>query len=156
MAAALAILGRIPAWLWLVAALACWGGWNRHQTLQLREQTARQQQALQQAQQTLRQADQTREITNAHTEAIRATGVRARTVDRRLRNVPAASPAAATACRDHEAPAAVLSDDARNDLVALAQAADETADALRACQAWAATITPTAAPAANPAERATP
>lgn len=138
----LALLGRVPAWVWLVGALAIWGGVQRAQAVRLRAEATRQEQALQQAQQTIKQADQARRITDAHTEAVRATGQRARAVDRRLRNVPTASPAAATACRDHEAPAAVLSDDARSDLVALAQAADETADALRACQAWAATVSP--------------
>lgn len=80
-------------------------------------------------------------ISDALTKDRLATAGRAAQLERRLRDIAESSPAPAPNCPsrndDARPAAAVLSDDTRGDLVALAQEADATADRLRACQAAA-------------------
>jgi hypothetical protein len=134
----LSILRRVPAWVWLVVALVAWGGWNRHQALSLRKESAAQRAEIAAARANIEQAGKARKISDEHATKARAVGDRARTVGAGLRAVSqaASNPAAAAECRNHEAPASVIPDRAREDLVDLARRADETAEALSACQAW--------------------
>ena len=80
-------------------------------------------------------------ISDALTKDRLATAGRAAQLERRLRDIANSSPSPAPNCPsrndDARPAAAVLSDDARSDLVALAQEADSVADRLRACQAAA-------------------
>jgi hypothetical protein len=134
----LTVLRRVPVWLWLVLGLLAWGGWNRHQALSLRKESTAQRAELAADRANLEQAAKARKVSDDHATKARAVNDRARTIGAGLRAVSkaASNPASAAECRNHEAPASVIPDRAREDLVDLARRADETAEALSACQAW--------------------
>lgn len=140
--AAFSVLGRIPIAAWLVAGLLLWGWWGHHSAASAQRQAQADQSArLEAARETERLA--ARAAVRAGDEArLRETAARrdAAAAGRRLRALAAewaASSAAAGggACVGHGAPAAaVIHEQARNDLVELAADADAVAGRLVACQ----------------------
>lgn len=97
MTAVLAILRRVPAWLWVVLALLAWGGWQRHQARSIeREHTeavaaaAAEREAKLQADaaETARRLHAQKEITDdarKKAQALAADAQRARDAEQRLR-----------------------------------------------------------------------
>lgn len=90
MTAALALAARLPAWLWLVAALAGWGWWNSHQ---LRAERAAAAQARAEATQEARRFEQAhaarvQEIQDAKDADLRRIGGRLAAALDRLRDRP--------------------------------------------------------------------
>ncbi|MFZ5544415.1 MAG: hypothetical protein ACOZJZ_12715 [Pseudomonadota bacterium] len=162
MGIALALLGRVPFWVWPAVLICLWGWWGNHQAAVLRRDVASQAGQLKAANERTRAAEhfrqaerqaatKQREIADALSKAQTDRSRLAAAVDRRLQQLAddqraagaAADPAAA--CRGDGAPAvAALPDQARRDLVALADEADATADRLTACQRYVTEVVPLA------------
>jgi len=147
--ALLGFLGRIPAIAWLVLALACWGAYGHHQ--HTRVEKAKQAAALAAAHAATVASEAARttehqltaQVQEISDELYRTQHMRASTAiaaSKRLQHVAtntSRSAPATAACRSYDvAPAAILSDKAREHLIELATEADEVADQLRACQAY--------------------
>lgn len=138
----LAGLGRIPIWVWAIALLAGWGYVGHRQAQGLRveklEQVSRAEANNRQAER--ESAQKVRVIADELQAEQMDRSRRARSVDDRLRALAAAwaaSAASSPACGHDGAPAvAVLPEQTRRDLVALADEADAVAARLRACQSY--------------------
>jgi len=114
-------------------------GWAMHARYAAAQALEQQVQTSEDARETERLANRnTARITDALTQDRLATTRRTGDLERRLREQANASPGPAPGCPsridDTRAPVAVLSDEARNDLAALAAEADAVADRLRALQ----------------------
>lgn len=138
-------LARVPLWVWVVGALLVWG-WHGRQQLAA-EQRAKQNAALQaseDARETERLAAKANQkVTDELLNATRARAAAARSSAERLRQLAlartesAALQAALSECRSYAGPAVhVIPDAVREELGRLFDEADDTADRLRACQAY--------------------
>ena len=137
----LGLLGRVPAAVWLVLALGSWGLWGHHQANALRAsivaEKATQAQAVVVAERAATKSNQNVGDNFVNDTTTRA--VRTRAAADRLRKRAAAklaTPTTGPACRSNAAPVEQLRDETREALIELADDADATADALRACQAY--------------------
>jgi hypothetical protein len=138
----LSLLGRIPAWVWLVVALTAWG-WNNGRRLEvLKGEIAKERLvAAEAARETERLLNKSNaQIADELYKAQKNRDAAAAAVAKRLRELVAAKSASDTtlaACRNHAGPAVqILPDSARDALVEFARDADEVADRLRACQSY--------------------
>lgn len=136
----LGVLARVPAAVWLALVLVSWGLWGHHQANALRASVAAEKAAavaaVQVAERAVNKSNQT--VGDNLVVDTKKRSIRTRAAAKRLRdqstsfNVETASPA----CRSDAAPVVVLRDETRDHLIELADDADATADALRACQAY--------------------
>jgi hypothetical protein len=148
----LAILGAVPLWVYPMAGLVLWGGCGmleRHDLVQkLQQQKLDLAEEREQALDRARMAEVALGDLNAETSkkllaSRRAVERAAGDTDRRLRDLAAAwaasapSSGAGATCRDDGAPAvALLPAEARDDLVALAQDAEDISERLVICQQY--------------------
>lgn len=121
-----ALVARVPALVWVVLALLAWGGYNRHLALSAQEKAKA-------ATDQVKSTKQTRRIDANFSKKRQAVDDHARDVSKRLREL---SKTDGPKPGDYEAPARVVSERSREDFIDLARRADETAEALAACQSW--------------------
>lgn len=163
---AIELLSRLPAWVWLVGALLCWGAWGHHQqAVTLAEKQAATLAAARAATNASEKARATeqqlnnrvQEISDELTQAQTQRDAAARDAARRLRDLAAAKrtgSATAAACASYEGPAvAVVPDQAREALIDLARDADEVTGQLVACQAYVRNVVQPGAAQPRPAVR---
>lgn len=150
MISALALLTKIPLWVYPAAALVAWGGCSNYRATQAKAKLEKAQ--AQSAESRAQELERNRvteqalvagagKVVNELSKAQQAAAANARAADARLRATAAAwaasSPAGAApaACGSDGAPAvAVLPDETRRDLVFLAEEAEQVRLRLLACQ----------------------
>lgn len=163
--AALAILRRVPLWLWAVVAVMAWGAWQRHdartqterrKAAEVQVATERAQAAEAAASESMRRVLAQQEVINAaeaRTEALARAAAAARAMAGRVRSAAAAlvassaasSPAAAGSCEATEAVAGLYADllgRAVERGAVLADLADRARAAGQACEAAYDSLTP--------------
>lgn len=147
---AVALLSRVPAWVYLAVALLAWAGCASYEASQARQKL--QQAQAQSAESRAKEQERNRiteqalvagagKVVHELSKSQQAAAAAVRGADARLRATAAAwaasasaSPAGAT-CRSDDAPAvAVLRDETRRDLVLLAEEAEQVRLRLLACQ----------------------
>lgn len=137
----LGALRMVPAVVWLVLLIAAWGWRGHSQANTLRAsiaaEKAAQAQAVQVAERAANKSNKT--VGDNLVKDTTRRAVHTRAAAERLRKRAAAKPGvevAGATCRSDAAPVELIRDETREHLIELADDADATADALRACQAY--------------------
>lgn len=148
-------LAAVPAVVWLVLAVGGWGLWGHHQANALKASIAAtkasQAQAVAVAEHAANKSNQKVGDDLVNDTTTRA--VRTRATADRLRKRAAtksATPVSGASCSSDAAPVEHLRDETREHLIELADDADATADALRACQAYVRDVVKAAIEPAQP------
>lgn len=136
----LGVLGRVPAAVWLVLVLGGWGLWGHHKANALQAAVvAEKADAVVAAQVAERAANKSNQkVGDSLVVDTKKRSIRTRAAAQRLRDKSTSFnvETAGAACRSDAAPVELIRDETREHLIELADDADATADALRACQAY--------------------
>ena len=133
-------LAKVPAAVWLALALIGWGLWGHHKANTLEAAVVAEKAAavaaVQVAERAANQSNQ--KVGDSLVVDTKKRSIRTRAAAKRLRDHSTSFnvETAGAACRSDAAPVELIRDETREHLIELADDADATADALRACQAY--------------------